>query len=242
MSKKNKVDILAIGVHPDDIELGCSATLAKHITLGYSVGLLDLTKGELGTRGSVAARKREAEKSRKIMKAKARFNVGLKDGLFQYSEANIKKIIPYIRLMQPEIVLCNAIRDRHPDHGRAAKLVSDACYYSGLAKIKTKLAGKNQKHWRPKVVYHFIQDYNIEPDFVVDIDGYFEKKIEMVMAYKTQFFDPKGKGPQTPISSEDFIQFQEARARVHGRHIGSTFGEGFTVERYIGVNNLFDLK
>ena len=238
---KNKLDILAIGVHPDDIELGCAATLVKHIDLGYRVGLLDLTKGELGTRGTISTRKKEAEAARKEMKAEIRLNVGLKDGLFQYNEASIKKIIPYIRKFQPEIVLCNAINDRHPDHGRASKLVSDACYYAGLAKIKTSYDKKPQRKWRPKVVYHYIQDYNITPDFVVNIDGYFEKKLSLIKAFKTQFFEPNAKGPQTPISSPDFLKFQESRARVHGRHIGCTYGEGFTIERYIGVNNLFDL-
>lgn len=238
---KYKVDILAIGVHPDDVELSCSATLAKHIDLGYKVGLLDLTKGELGTRGTAATRKKEAEAARKLMKADHRFNVGLKDGLFQYSEANIKKIIPFIRLMQPEIVLCNAIADRHPDHGRAAKLASDACFYAGLMKIKTKYKSKNQEKWRPKAVYHYIQDRNLEPDFVVNIDGYFAQKMSYIKAYKTQFFQKNSKGPQTPISGAGFLEFIESRAKVHGRHIGCTYGEGFTIERYIGVNNLFDL-
>lgn len=244
MSKmtKYKVDILAIGVHPDDIELSCSASLLKHIDLGYAVGLLDLTRGEMGSRGTIGTRKKEAEAARKMMGATHRFNAELKDAFFQYSESSINKIIRFIRLTQPELVLCNAINDRHPDHGRAAKLVSDACYYSGLAKIKTTHGKGKQEHWRPKAVYHYIQDYNLEPDFVVDVDGYFEKKLDLIRCFKTQFYNPKFKAQDTPISSKEFLDFLDARARVHGRHIGATYGEGFTIDRYIGVKNFFDLK
>jgi len=237
-----KVDILAVGVHPDDIELACSGTLLAHIALGKTVSLLDLTKGEMGTRGTIHTRKEEAEVSRAMMGAKSRENVGLKDGLFQYSEENILKIIPYIRKYQPEIILCNSITDRHPDHGRSSKLVSDAAYYSGLVKMETSVDGEQQKPWRPKAVYHYIQDRHIEPDFVVDISPYWDKKLELIKCFKTQFGIAKDDGAQTPISSQSFLDYIQAHDILMGRHIGAKYGEGFTVERYLGVKNLFDLQ
>jgi bacillithiol biosynthesis deacetylase BshB1 len=237
-----KLDILAIGVHPDDIELACAGTLLGQIAQGNKVGLLDLTRGELGTRGTPELRLDEAEKSRQLMGAEVRDNVGIADGFFQYNEETVKKIIPYIRKYRPEIVLCNAINDRHPDHGRAAKLVADACYYSGLKMIATNMDGAVQKEWRPKQVYHYIQDYHIEPDFVVDISENFVKKIELVMAFSSQFYNPNSTEKNTPISSKAFIDFLEARAASYGRPIGAKYGEGYTVNRYLGVKNLFDLK
>jgi len=239
---KNKIDILAIGVHPDDIELSCSGTLLAHIAMGKTVGILDLTKGELGTRGTVKSRKEEAEEARKLMGAQFRDNVGLKDGLFQYSEENIMKLVPYIRKYQPEIILCNAITDRHPDHGRSSKLVSDAAYYSGLMKIETLMIDEPQKAWRPRAVYHYIQDRHIEPDFVVDISAYWEKKLELILCFKTQFFTGDDEGPQTPISSKAFLDYVRSHDVLMGRHISANYGEGFTVERYLGVKNLFDLQ
>jgi bacillithiol biosynthesis deacetylase BshB1 len=243
MIKENKVDILAVGVHPDDIELGCSATLLKHIELGYSVGLLDLTQGELGTRGNAVLRLEEAEAARELMGAKFRWNASLADGFFQNNEESIKTLIKYIRAAKPKIILCNAPHDRHPDHGRASKLTREACFYAGLKKIESfNEDGSLQDPWRPDVIYYYIQDFNLEPDFVVDVDNYFEKKIDLVMCFKTQFFNPDSKEKETPISSKAFIDFLKGRAAVHGRHIGCTHGEGFIKDRYLGVDDLFSLK
>ena len=240
-----KVDILAIGAHPDDIELACSGTLLKHIEMGHTVGLLDLTKGELGSRGSAAIRKKEATLAAKMMGATARENVGLKDGFFDL-EKSIMKLIPYIRKYQPEIVLANAVSDRHPDHGRAAELIARACFLSGLLKIKTKLGKKPQKHWRPKQVFHYTQDRYIEPDFVVDITPYMDRKIELIQAYGSQFYNPTSKkyknAAKTPISGKDFFDNLYAKANVHGRNIGVPYAEGFTAATAIGVNSLFDLS
>jgi len=232
-----KLDILAIGVHPDDIELACSGTLLAHIAKGDKVGICDLTQGELGTRGSAKLRLKEAEAARKKMKAKVRVNLGMKDGFFQNSPQNVKKIIKVIREYRPRIVLANAIDDRHPDHGRAAKLIADACYYSGLEKIKTR-----QKKWRPDAVYHYIQDYNLKPDFVFDISDHIDEKMDLIKVFKSQFFNPKDKKENTPISSKAFMEFVRAKARVYGRPSGFEFGEGYTVNRSIGVKDLYDLK
>ena len=238
----SKVDIMAIGVHPDDIELGCGATIIKHAEAGYSVGLLDLTQGELGTRGSAALRLEEAEAARSLIGASFRWNAGLADGFFQNNEESVRAVIKYIRKGRPDIVLCNAVHDRHPDHGRASQLVREDCFYSGLKKIEVKDDdGSLLEAWRPKVLYHYIQDFNLEPDFVVNIDGYFDKKIDAVMCFSSQFFDPNSQENQTPISSKSFLDFLKARAIVHGRHIGCEYGEGFLKDRYLGVNNLFDL-
>ena len=241
-----KLDILAIGAHPDDIELGCGGTLLKHIAMGKTVGLLDLTKGELGSRGSVAIRKKEAEQARKMMKAKVRENVGLKDGFFDL-EKSIMKIIPFIRKYQPDVVLANAISDRHPDHGRGAQVASRACYLSGLKMIKThwKKEKKAQAHWRPKQVFHYVQDRYIDPDFVIDISPYMDAKIEVVQAYGSQFFNPKDKRykkeAETPISSMDFINSLYAKAGVYGRDVGVSYAEGFTMDRVPCITSLFDI-
>ena len=237
-----KVDILAIGVHPDDVELCASGTLLKQIDMGYSVALCDLTQGELGTRGNATLRLQEAEKAKEILGIKHRDNLGMADGFFQHSEENIRKIISVIRKYKPDIVLANAVSDRHPDHGRASKLISDACFYSGLIKIETKdIEGNTQIAWRPKVVYHYIQDRNLKADFVVDITKYIDKKIASIMAYSSQFFDPDSKEPETPISSKSFIEYMKAKNRAYGRDINAEYAEAFTVERNIGVNDLFDL-
>lgn len=237
-----KVDILAIGVHPDDIELSACGTLLKHIDLGYSVALCDLTQGELGTRGNGPLRLEEAEQARSLMGVKHRVNLGMRDGYFEHNEENINKIIGVIRTFQPEIILANAITDRHPDHGRASKLISDACFLSNLNKIVIKDTNEvSLPPWQPKAVYHYIQDRNLMPDFVVDITGYMDKKIEIFMAYKSQFYDPNSTEPVTPISSKTFKEFISAKNRSYARDINTEFAEGFTVERNIGVNNLFDL-
>ena len=231
-----QVDILAIGVHPDDIELSCAGTLLKHITLGKTVGLLDLTLGEMGTRGNAELRTQEAMKSAKILGASFRKQLHFADCFFENTQPNIVEIIKVIREHKPQIILCNAVSDRHPDHGRAAKLVADACFYSGLVKINTKQAA-----WRPKAVYHYIQDNYIHPDFVVDVTDFADKKREAIMAFSSQFYDPNSKEPQTPISSPEFLEALFAKMSLWGRAIGTRYAEGFTAARYPGVNNLFDL-
>ena len=236
-----KVDVLAIGVHPDDVELGCSGTLAKHIAMGKTVGILDLTLGELGTRGNAELRTKEADASAKILGVASRTQLNFKDGFFQNNEEHQRKIIEQIRKYQPEIILCNAISDRHPDHGRAAKLVSDACFYSGLIKIETELEHMQQKAWRPKAVYHYIQDHYIHPDFVIDISDFFEQKHASIMAFSSQFYSANSNEPQTPISGKDFLESLNSKMAIWGRSIGVRYAEGFTVERYPGVNSLFDL-
>lgn len=236
-----KLDILAIGVHPDDVELSCAGTILKHIELGKTVGILDLTLGELGTRGNATIRTQEAMRAASILGVSVREQLNMADGFFENNETNQRLIIEVIRKYQPELILCNAISDRHPDHGRAAKLTTDSCFYSGLLKVETKENTTTQKPWRPKAVYHYIQDNFIEPDFVIDVTAYNDKKMESIMAYSSQFFDPNSKEPQTPISSKNFIDYINAKARLFGRSINVDFAEGFTVNRYIGVNNLFDL-
>ena len=237
-----KLDILAFGAHPDDIELGCGATIAKAVANGKKVGVVDLTKGELGTRGTAETRKEEASDASEILGLTVRENLGFADGFFKNDRTHQLDIIKLIRKYQPDIVLCNAINDRHIDHGKGSKLVSDACFLSGLIKIETTLNGGSQEKWRPKLVYHYIQWKNIEPDLVVDVSGYIDLKIKSVMAYKTQFYDPKSKAPETPITSKNFIDSIDYRARELGRLVGVDHAEGFTVERYITVDSLFDLK
>lgn len=237
-----KLDILAIGVHPDDVELSCSGTILKHIALGKTVGVLDLTLGELGTRGNAKLRTEEAMKSSKILGLTVREQLTMADGFFENNEAHQKQIIQAIRKYQPEIVLCNAVSDRHPDHARAAKLTADACFYSGLVKIETLNDNKAQKAWRPKAVYHYIQDQFIKPDFVIDITAFMDKKMESILAYSSQFYDPNSKEPETPISTKNFMENVKAKCSIWGRAINCDYAEGFTVNRYIGVENLFDLK
>ena len=237
-----KLDILAFGAHPDDVELGCAGTILKEISLGKKVGIVDLTRGELGTRGSAEIRDQEANAAAKILGVVARENLEMRDGFFVNDEKHQLEIIRMLRKYQPEIVLCNAIYDRHIDHGKGSKLVSDACFLSGLMKIETELDGEQQKAWRPKLVYHYIQWKNIEPDFVVDITGFTDKKIESILAYSSQFYDPKSKEPESPISSKNFLESLNYRSRDLGRLAGVEHAEGFTVERYLAVNSLADLK
>lgn len=237
-----KIDILAIGVHPDDIELSCSGTLLHHITMGKTVGLLDLTCGELGTRGSAEIRLKEAAAASKLIGATVRGNLEMEDGFFEYTKENMLKIVEIIRLMRPEIILANAISDRHPDHGRAAKLTADACFYAGLRRIETEWEDEAQEPWRPKAVYHYIQDHNLKPDFVVDITPYMDQKMEVIQAYKSQFYDPESDEPNTPISGKGFLEFVKGKNAMYGRPAGFLYGEGFTVARTMGVTNLFDLK
>ncbi len=236
-----KIDILAIGIHPDDVELSCSGTIAKHIAFGKKVGILDLTRGELGTRGNAELRTKEANEAAIILGVSFRTQLNLKDCFFENNEENQKKIIEIIRKHQPEIILCNAISDRHPDHGRASKLVSDSSFYSGLIKIETHSDNKIQQAWRPKAVYHYIQDQYIHPDFVIDISDFIDIKHKAIMAYSSQFYNPSSNEPETPISSKHFIESVNSKMSILGRDIGVKFAEGFTVNRYPGINSLFDL-
>ncbi|MHA7944500.1 bacillithiol biosynthesis deacetylase BshB1 [Formosa sp. 3Alg 14/1] len=237
-----KLDILAIGAHPDDVELGCGATIAKEIANGKTVGIIDLTRGELGTRGTAETRDAEAKDAASILGVSVRENLGFADAFFVNDKKHQLEVIKMIRKYQPDIVLCNAIDDRHIDHGKGSKLVSDACFLSGLKKIETEVGGEPQIQWRPQHVYHYIQWKPITPDFVVDVTGYIEIKEQAVLAYKTQFFDPDSKEPETPISSKNFTDSVNYRAKDLGRMIGVEYAEGFTSERYVAVENLFKIK
>lgn len=237
-----KLDILAFGSHPDDVELGCSGTIAKEIDNGKKVGIIDLTQGELGTRGTAETRKQEAKDAAKILGVSVRENLEFADGFFINDQQHQLEVIKMIRKYKPDIVLCNAIDDRHIDHGKGSQLVSDACFLSGLMKIETEIDGNKQQQWRPKQVYHYVQWKHIEPDVVVDVSGFMDIKMKAVMAYATQFYDAKSKLPETPISSKNFTDSVDYRARDLGRIINVEHGEAFTVERYVGVESLFDLK
>jgi bacillithiol biosynthesis deacetylase BshB1 len=237
-----KLDILAIGAHPDDVELGCGATIVKEIANGKKVGIIDLTRGELGTRGTAETRDVESENAAEILGVSVRENMGFADGFFINDKQHQIEIIKMIRKYKPEIVICNAIDDRHIDHSKGSELVSDACFLSGLIKIETEVEEASQEPWRPKHVYHYIQWKNIEPDFVVDVSEFMAVKIKSVLAYKTQFYDETSKEPETPISSKNFTDSIEYRARDLGRLIGVKHAEGFTVERYVAVDSLYDLK
>lgn len=238
-----KLDILVFGAHPDDAELGAGGTIAKEVSRGKKVGIIDLTRGELGTRGTAEIRDQESAKAASILNLAVRENMEFADGFFVNDRAHQMEIIKMVRKYQPEIVLCNAVEDRHIDHGKGSKLVSDACFLSGLTRIDTKMKGEEewQEAWRPKVVYHYIQWKNLTPDFAVDVSGFIEKKTEAILAYSSQFFDPNSDEPETPISSKNFIDSVNYRARDLGRLIGVEYAEGFTVERFVGVDNLDDL-
>jgi N-acetylglucosamine malate deacetylase 1 len=233
-----KLQILAIGVHPDDVELGCAGTLLAAIEEGKSVGILDLTRGELGTRGTVETRKVEARNAADILGVQVRENLGMADGFFQNDEAHQRLLISAIRKYQPDIILANAPEDRHPDHGRSAKLISDAAFLSGLRKIETQIEGVTQEAWRPAYVFHYIQDRFIQPSFVIDISKHMEKKIESVLAYTTQFYNPDLNEPQTYISSPQFIESVKARAMMLGKRIGVEYAEGYISEKMIGIKSL----
>jgi len=236
-----KLDILAFGAHPDDVELGCGGTVAKEISKGKKVGIIDLTRGELGTRGSVDLRNQESKLASNILGLVLRQNLNFKDGFFQNNELNQIEIIKVIRKYRPEIVLCNAEDDRHIDHPKAAELVSSACFLSGLRKIETIDNGKNQLEWRPKNVYHYIQWKNSSPDFLVDISGFISIKLEAIKAYSSQFYDPNSNEPETPISTKNFIDNVINRSADLGRLIGVEHAEGFTSKKSLGINTLEDL-
>ncbi|RZL50894.1 MAG: bacillithiol biosynthesis deacetylase BshB1 [Pedobacter sp.] len=236
-----KLDILVFAVHPDDAELGCSGTILKHIALGKKVGIVDFTRGELGTRGTAETRDEEAAESSKILGLHARENLRFRDGFFQNDEAHRLAVIKMVRKYQPEIILTNALHDRHPDHGRAGDLANDAIFLSGLIKIQTELDGVNQQAWRPRLVLQYIQDRYIKPDIIVDISEYIDKKKDSIRAFKTQFDSPDENEPQTYISSPEFLDSVIGRARELGKQIGVQYGEGFTSRKLLGVQNVFDL-
>ena len=237
-----KLDILVLASHPDDAEISCAGTIARHVALGHKVGIVDLTKGELGTRGTVALRAEEAAASAKILGVAVRENLGLKDGFFQNDPTHQLSVIRAVRKFKPTIVLANAVYDRHVDHGKGASLAYDACFLSGLVRIETvDDDGTRQQPWRPNAVYHYIQSLYIEPDFIVDISDYWQKKIEAIGAFKSQFFDPESNETETYVSNPGFVKMLEARAIDWGYAIGAKYGEGFTTRRYPGVRSLLDL-
>lgn len=232
-----KLDILAFGAHPDDVELGCGGTLLSAVGEGKKVGIVDLTKGELGTRGTVEERMLEAIAAQKIIGAIHRENLGMRDGFFENNEINQIKIIEVIRRFQPEIVIGNAPEDRHPDHGKGAKLLEDACFLSGLSKIQTTYDGQVQKAWRPKYVFHYIQSRNLTPSLVIDITPYMDQKMESILAHRSQFFDPHSTAPATFISSDSFLEFVKGRSKELGQQIGVGYAEGFITKKMIGLHS-----
>lgn len=231
------IDILAFGAHPDDVEISCGGTLLKHINAGCRVVLADLTHGELGTRGSADIRNAESAAAAQLMGVQERVKLDLRDGFFQTNEESLREVIKVIRQYKPDIILCNSPEDRHPDHGKGSKLVLEAAFLSGLPKIQT-----GQDAYRAKQVYHYIQDYHLNPDFVVDMSNYWDQKKKVLQCYKSQFFDPTSNEPVTPISSMEFWHFLEGRARDFGRLIQASHGEGFIAARAIGVNDFRDLR
>ena len=237
-----KLDILAFGAHPDDVELSASGTILKHISQGKTVGIVDLTQGEMGSRGTIETRYEEAKNAAKILGVNYRHNLKMEDGFLENTKENLLTIVQQIRLLKPEIVLANAIEDRHPDHAKGSKLVSEACFLAGLVKVETTYNGIKQEAHRPKNVYHYIQDRYIKPDFVIDVTDFYTQKMHSILAYKTQFFNPEQNGPKTPISGQDFLDFLTGRMSEMGRVIGVSYAEGFSVERTPGVESLFELK
>ena len=236
-----KLDILVLASHPDDAELGCAGTIAVHVAKGHQVGIVDLTRGELGTRGTAEDRRKEAEDSASILGLAVRENLGLADGFFQNARESQMAVIRTVRKFRPEIVLTNAVTDRHPDHARGAQLVFDSCFLSGLVKVETEDHGVKQDPWRPKAIYHFLQSQFIEPDFILDISDHWEVKMKAIMAFKTQFHNPNSKEPETYISKPSFLKMVESRATELGHSIGVRYGEGFTISRRPGIKSLSDL-
>ena len=237
-----KLNILVFAAHPDDAELGCGGTLALHADLGKKIGVVDLTRGELGTRGTPEMRDDEAAASAKILGLTVRENLKFRDGFFCNDEAHQMEVVRVIRQYQPEVILANAVTDRHPDHGKAAALISDACFLSGLKKVRSEYEGKEQEAWRPRAQYHYIQSRYIDPDFVVDITGYWDRKLQAIQAFKSQFYNPESEEPSTFISTPEFLKSLEARALELGHHhLEATHAEGFTTPRKPMVKDLFKL-
>jgi bacillithiol biosynthesis deacetylase BshB1 len=236
-----KLDILVFAAHPDDAELSCAGTIIHHVKRGKKVGIVDLTRGELGTRGTPQVRLKESRASAKIMQLSVRDNLKMQDGFFQNNKNNQIKIIRKIREYKPEIILANAVKDRHPDHARAAELVRESFFLSGLSKIETKNKGKEQKEWRAKLLYHYIQSRWITPDVIVDVSDSWKEKMVAIAAFKSQFHDPRSKEPETYISSPEFLKMIESRGKELGHAIGVQYGEGFTVDRTLGTDDLFNL-
>lgn len=237
-----KLDLLVLAAHPDDAELGAGGTIASHVARGYKAGIVDFTRGELGTRGTAETRKHEAAEAASILGVSVRDNLGLKDGFFQNDPESQLSVVKAIRKYRPKIVLANAVTDRHVDHGKGASLAYDACFLSGLSKIETSDENGPQAPWRPDVVYHYIQSLLIQPDIIVDVSEHWHTKMNAIKAFKTQFYDPKSAEPETFISKPGFLKMIEARGIEFGHTIGATYGEGFTVRRFPGVNDLFHLK
>ncbi|CAH0995633.1 N-acetyl-alpha-D-glucosaminyl L-malate deacetylase 1 [Emticicia aquatica] len=237
-----KLDILVMAAHPDDAEMSTGGTIASAIAKGNKVGIVDFTRGELGTRGTPEIRAAEAAAASQILNVSVRENLGFRDGFFKNDEEHQMQLIAAIRRYQPEIVLANAIEDRHPDHGKAAAIAVDACFLSGLRMIQTHdFDGTIQQAWRPKALYHYIQDRFIIPDLVVDISNYWNLKEASIRAYKSQFYDPNSKEPESYLTSPEFLEFLKARSQEMGHKIGAKFGEGYTKTKMIGVNDLFNL-
>ncbi len=236
------VDILALAAHPDDVELSCSGTLMAQIAQGYTVGIIDFTEGEMGTRGTVETRRAEAEAASRIMGIHIRHNMGIPDVYFEVSKANVLELVRYIRRYRPRVLLANAPHDRHPDHAKGAKMAEMAFFWAGLSKIETTWEGKKQESWRPEALYHYIQSEYLQPDFVVDISAFWQRKIQAVKAFKTQFFDPQNtEEPTTFISSPQFLDFLFARAKEYGQAIRTDMGEGFIKNRQLGLKSIMDL-
>jgi len=236
-----KINLLAFAAHPDDVEISSSGTMIKHKALGYTTGIIDLTRGELGTRGSAEIRDIEAQNSAKIMDLDVRENLAMADGFFEVNQENMMEVIKRIRKYKPDILLVNAFSDRHPDHGRGSELVSRAAFLSGLRKVETTHEGESQEAWRPKAIYHYIQFNESRPDIVVDISGFMDQKMESILAFESQFYDPNSDEPETPITSKQFLNGLKSRSSEYGKYIGVDYGEAFRVERLVGVDNLFNL-
>ena len=238
----DKLDFLAFGAHPDDVELGCGATIAKLVSQGKKVGIVDLTRGELGTRGSAEIRTKETKEASNILGITIRENMDFKDGFFRNDEEHQLKIIQVIRKYQPDFIFCNAPDDRHIDHPKGSQLIVEASFLSGLTKINTDdSSGNAQKQWRPKNIYHYIQWKNLDPDFIFDVSGFHQTKMDAVKCYSSQFYDPKSKEPETPISNKNFLDFVQSRANDFGRLIGVEHGEGFISNRKLGFSSFDDL-
>lgn len=235
------LDLLVLSAHPDDAELSCAGTILSYTMKGRTAGIVDFTRGELGTRGNAKIRMEEAKKAATVLKLSARENLGFEDGFFGTDKAHITELIRMIRKFRPDIVLANAPDDRHPDHGQGGLLAEKACFLSGLIKMKTSMGGKTQEAWRPRQIFHYMQDRYIKPDFVMDITPYWKKKLEAISAYKSQFYDPSSKEPSTYISTPEFMKYIEARALESGRAIGVKYGEGFLTKRQVGIKDLKDL-